>query len=109
WREGRKARPSRSSGNPTSGVYTQTITHLAAKPFTLILLKTAAAKTAPPSLTFQNFACRTPGLIDSNVRIGAGPCVRIHNRNLPEGLPADHPGFVLLFHSGSNSVFGVYA
>src|SRR5580700_3277898 len=43
--EGAKnARPSRSSGNPTSGVYRKTITHLAAKPVKLILSESILAR-----------------------------------------------------------------
>src|SRR5271155_4971410 len=94
---GQNARPSRSSGNPTSGVYRKTITHLAAKPVKLILSESILARSPWLLLAFQYLTHCAPGLIDGDIRICARARIGVRNRNFPERSSPDHPRLLFLF------------
>src|SRR6202044_923054 len=94
---GPKARPSKSSGNPTSGVYDNHNITFARETPQPDFFASLARRRPSDSLALQNLPDRPPSLIDRHIRIRIRPGIRICNRNFPKRLPPHHPRFLFLF------------
>src|SRR5580704_2043699 len=84
----KKARPTGSSGNPTSGVYSKDNNTFGCQNPQPDFAPTDASPAPIPFLTLQNFSHRSPSLVDGLIGVRVGPRIGIRNRNFAEWLPS---------------------